>query len=152
MNKIKGISLLEMLLVITIGAAIIMASVRYFQITSRNVRVTQAIQQIQRLTQASYEWLQGQKQDDFSGTNFGTAISMKQLMRAGLIKNTKSNKKDPWAGDIKIAPGSDPTRVKITLAGVPQKDCKNLARRLDPISKITMPKCGGKLNHYTGEF
>lgn len=152
MRKMKGISLVEILLVIAIGAAVIMAAVRYFGLTSRNVRVAHAIQQIQTITKASYEWLQGQKQDDFSSANGGVAISMQQLINAGLIKDTASNTKDPWAGSITIEPGSDPSRIKISLANVPKKACKNLARRLDTVSKITMPNCGGTTNTYTGEF
>lgn len=151
-RKTKGVRLMEMLLVLAIGAAIIMAAVRYFGITNRNVRVTHAMQQIQILTKASYEWLQAQKQDDFSSANSGILISMHQLIDAGLIKDSDTNTMDPWAGAITIQPGSDPTRVKITLARVPQKDCKNLARHLDEISQITMPTCSGPSNDYSGEF
>ncbi|MCB1828573.1 MAG: prepilin-type N-terminal cleavage/methylation domain-containing protein, partial [Coxiellaceae bacterium] len=74
----KGISLLEMLLVLAIGAAIIMAAVRYFTITNRNARVTQAISQIKMLTKASYEWLSEQKQQDFSSVNGGVTVSLQQ--------------------------------------------------------------------------
>lgn len=152
MRKMAGLSMLEMLLVITIGAAIIVASIRYFGVTSRNLRVTHAIQQIQILTKASYEWLQAQKQDDFSSADGGIPVSLHALMNAGLIQNKDKNKKDPWAGAIKVQPGSDPTRVKITLSGLPQKDCKNLAERLDTVSQITMPNCSSNYNNYTGEF
>ena len=152
MRRIKGISLLEMLLVITIGTAIIMTAVRYFNVTSRDMRVTQAIGQIKTLTSASYEWLQAQKQDNFSNKDGGTEISMQQLIDTGLIDNSETTTKDPWAGTITVEPGSDPTRIKIVLDQLPKKACKNLARRLDSISKISMPPCAGVSNEYSGEF
>ena len=62
MRKNYGVTLLEMLLVLTIGAAIIMTAVRYFSVTRRDLNVTRAISQIQSLTKASYEWLNAQKQ------------------------------------------------------------------------------------------
>lgn len=148
----KGISLLEMLLVLAIGAAIIMAAVRYFTITNRNARVTQAISQIKMLTKASYEWLSEQKQQDFSSVNGGVTVSLQQLIDANLIKDTEHNKKDPWGGDISIAAGSDPSRVRITLSHLPQKACKNLARRLDNVSQTTIPPCSAPVNNYSGEF
>ena len=151
-RKIKGISLLEMLLVITIGAAIIMAAVRYFGVTSRSMRVTQAIGQIKTLTRVSYQWLETQQQDDFAANAGGTAISLKALIEAGLLKDTDGDTKDPWAGDIRIEPGSDPTRVNITLANVPQKACKFLSRQLDHISNINAPDCDNEINDYNGEF
>ena len=151
-RKIKGISLLEVLLVSAVGAIIITAAVRYFVITRRNMPVARAIQQIRTLTKLSYEWLEAQKQDDFSDANQGTTISMRQLVNAGLIENTPRNTKDPWGGKITIEPGSDSSHVKITLIDLPQKACKNLARRLDAISNTTMPDCSNANTNYSGEF
>jgi hypothetical protein len=151
-GKMKGISLLEMLLVITIGAAIIMTSVRYFSVTSRSLRVTHAIKQIKTLTQISYQWLEIQKQDGFGTEDGGDAITLQALVDSGLLQDTDRNTKDPWAGQISLEPGSDPTRVKITLAKVPQKACKYLARQLDDISSTSTPDCSSSLNNYNGEF
>ncbi len=151
-KKNRGISLLEMLLVLAIGAAIIMMAVRYFSVTRRDLTVTHAIRQIQTLTKASYEWLQAQKQANFSNNNGGEKIDLKDLITAELIENTDRDTKDPWNKTIIIAPGNNPNNVKITLPNVPKKSCKNLARRLNGVNKTDMPKCDSDRNDYSGEF
>lgn len=152
LKRQEGISLIEMLLVIALGALIITASVHYFGLSGRNIRVNQAMQQVKALTEASYEWLEEQKQDDFSDQHGGSAISLSELVDAGLISDAKMQN-DPWGGNIRLEPGSDPSRVKITLSGIPKQDCKNLSRRLDKISQITEPDCSSNIkNDYSGEF
>jgi type II secretory pathway pseudopilin PulG len=152
MNKSRGISLLETLLALAIGAAIILAAVRYFSITHRSLNVTHAIQQIQSLDKASYEWLSAQKQENFGDTDGGEKVSMQALTDAGLVEDKDSATKDPWGKDISITPGSDAENVKITLPNVPAKSCKNLSRRLENISKSKKPSCNSNRNDYTGEF
>lgn len=152
MRKNSGLTLLETLLVLAIGGAIIMVAVRYFSVTHRSLNVTHAIQQIQTLTKSSYEWLEAQKQEDFSGDAGGTAISLQELINAGLVNDTDAETKDPWGKTMTILPGSDPNRIKITLPDVPNQACKNLARRLENVSKTTKPTCGSDLNDYSGEF
>ena len=66
-RKIKGISLIEILLVLIIITTIITMSVRFFMISKRSMRVEQAMAQIKVLSQASYQWLQGQRQENFYG-------------------------------------------------------------------------------------
>ena len=152
MRKSRGLTLLETLLVLTIAAAIILVAVRYFSVTHRDLNVTHAIQQVQSLTKASYEWLEAQKQENFSDNNGATAISMQALIDAGLIKNTDRDTKDPWGEAIRLDPGTDPNRVKITMPNVPQYACRNLARRLENVSQIKMPACSSNSNDYSGEF
>ncbi len=152
MKKALGLTLLETLLVLAIGASIIMVGVRYFAVTTRDLHVTHAIKQIQTLTRVSYEWLQAQKQKDFSSSDGGTTISMQNLIGAGLLENTDSDTKDPWGKAIMVTPGSNPSHVKITLPNVPKKDCKNLARRLQSVSQTILPTCSSNRNNYSGEF
>jgi len=152
MRKSRGLTLLETLLVLSIGAAIILVAVRYFAVTHRSLNVTHAVQQIQSLTKASYEWLETQKQENFGNEDHGTLISMQALIDAGLIDNTHSDTKDPWGKDIRIEPGTDPSRVKITMPNIPELPCKNLARRLENVSRIVRPSCGSDRNNYIGEF
>ena len=151
MRKARGLTLLETLCVLAIAGAIIMVAVRYFSVTDRNLQVTHAIKQIQNLTKTSYEWLDAQKQEDF-GANGGTEISLQALIDAELIDNADADTKDPWGKTIIVTPGTDPNRVKITMPNVPQSACKNLARRLENVSKIEKPQCAAGRNNYEGEF
>lgn len=151
MKKTHGMSLTEILFIFAIGAVIIFAALRYFGISSTSIRVEHAIRQVHALTKISYQWLASQNQDDFTNTDGGKLISVEQLKKDGFLrKNSKI--KDPWRGDISIAPGSEPNRIRITLKQIPQNDCKVLSKHLDSNSKITMPSCTKKLNNYTGEF
>lgn len=149
-----AISLLECLLSIIIIASISMMAVRYYIITMRDMRVSHTISQIKRLTDASYEWLQMQKQADFSGNNGGQAISIQQLVKDQLLKN-QNDTITPWGGAITIsAAGDNPSFIKITLSNIPQLACRNLARQLEYINKDKFANtCANTQNNiFTGEF
>lgn len=152
MKLSKKISLLEMIIVAAIGITIIFATIRYFNVTRSSVKVSHAIQQIQMLTKASYDWLSQQKQDDFSSANGGTPISMQTLIKSQETKKVHQEFKDPWQGDIHVEPGSDPSHIKITLNNVPKDACQKLSKHLDHSSLITPPTCDKAFNQYTGEF
>lgn len=148
-----GISLLESLLAIIIIASISMMAVRYYLITIQNNRINQAINQISRLTKASYEWLQVQHQADFSGTPSGTAISLDELLNDQLITN-QTDTTDPWGGKISLSPGSDPSYIAISLENLPQKACKNISQQLKSINHLTnLGSCSNsKYATFIGEF
>jgi len=151
----QGISLLEVLLSIVVGASIIMAGVHYYAVVNRGSQVSHAISQVRTLTKASYHWLNAQAQDNFACDNTRdncSSISLQSLIDAGLITNTDMNTKDPWGGDITISPGTDPTYVNITMASVPNLACKQLAQKLRNVSHAGAPTCDQALNSFTGEF
>ena len=54
----QGISLLEILLVLTIAAVIVSAAINYYSQTLTSTRVSQAASLIQQINKAGYEWLQ----------------------------------------------------------------------------------------------
>src|SRR5438128_10458685 len=110
------------------------------------------MKQIQLITKASYEWLQVQKQSDFSNNYGGVTLSFNQLIKAGLISNTNTHTKNPWGGSIIVMPGDDPSHVKILLSKLPGRDCKNLAKRLETINKMNTSQCSGNITTYYGEF
>lgn len=134
LNKQTGISLLEVLLAVAIGATIITMSVRYFTVTQRNSHVLQAMQQIKLIAHSSYAWLSEQKQPNFSDSPSGTNISRDLLVEAKLLpENTQYN---PWGGDITLAPSTrDPSYITITMSGLPNGfACQNLKHRLQNIA------------------
>jgi hypothetical protein len=154
MKKNLGISLLEILLVIIVGASIITLAVIYFSEASLSVDVTHAMDQIKKTTQASYRWLEMQSQENFSENPNGQAISIDKLIASGLLENIKADTIDPWGGKIIVEPGSNPNLVRIILTDVPQAACLNLEHRLHEIDKLHllgMCKSEGR-NSYTGEF
>lgn len=149
----KAISLLEILLALIIIASITMMAVRYFIITSRDAKITHAIRQVKTLTRASYAWLDAQRQADFSDKDGGTAVSTSALLEAQLIDSPQDTT-DPWGGAIEVAPGSNPSYVKIELGQLPEKDCRNLTQQLKYINHAKEESnCHtGDQNIFIGEF
>ena|SRR3990167_9503787 len=141
-KKIVGITLLEVVLVLAVVASILLLTVRYFMMTSSHENVNRAMTQIQTLTKASYEWLQIQRQADFAS---GNAIDITQLQQAGLISAV--DRVDPWGGNIVISPADDANYVRINMADVPQKACKNLRQRMNAIAHA-QSACAGEDNIY----
>lgn len=131
--KQKGVSLVEALLVIVIGATIIAMSIRFITQNSFTSKVAQASSVIQQLADASYEWLQGQSQLDFDGN---TPVSIDTLYKAGLINfdcpaGSASCKNNPWGGAIAVtAYEDDPQYVKIQFSHIPMMACRSLANRM----------------------
>lgn len=151
----KGISLLELLLVMSLGAVILVMAVRYFQLSSRNSKVEMAVKTVQSMSHVSYEWLQAQRQENFSSSPNGSAISLQALIDAGLIQNTARDTLDPWGGAISVGPGTNASYVKISLAGLPQVVCRNLKQQLNSVTRSGSPvaPCNKATdNVYFGEF
>ena len=152
-TKQIGISLLEVLLSLVIIATITTMAIRYFTVTNRSMRVSTSIKEIAHLTNLSYEWLQAQRQNDFSGKPTGTSISMQVLADTRLIGNLEREKYNPWGGTISIEPGANPSYVKITLTHIPQKDCRAIVRQLKNINHLSDTPCGSAYgNTFSGEF
>lgn len=152
-TKLNGISLIECLLSLAIIASISLMAVRYYIVTTRDMRVSEAITQIKRITSASYEWLSIQRQNDFSGSDGGQTITIQQLVEDKLINDTKDTL-TPWGGQVQVAPADDDSKyIKITFNNVPQQACHNLAQQLDYINKDKTNTCENKRgNVFVGEF
>lgn len=152
-RNLSAISLLECLLSIAIIASISLMAVRYYMVTTRDMRVSNAISQVKRITNASYEWLQIQKQANFSDSSGGIMISLNALIDDQLL-NPNHDTLDPWGGTITVAPSTDTSFVKITLNKLPPLACKNITQQLRYINKDkTENNCDGKTtNKFAGVF
>lgn len=147
-KKSLGISLLEVLLAVVIIGLIITLSIRYFLVAQRGLRIEQSIASIKEITQASYQWLQQQRQGDFKSPK---AISIDDLVSIGLIQTQMT--KDSWGGLITVEPGQNEEYVKITLNNIPKVDCLGLARQIQAIAKNTDDNsCKEISNTVSGEF
>ncbi len=89
-NKPRGFSLIELLLVIAVSALITLVAVHYFSSSRFNLKITSAVSQIQKISNASYQWLGAQKQLDLSGANSatGVAVSMTQVLNTQWLMTT----------------------------------------------------------------
>lgn len=143
MQKQQGNSLLEILLVITVSSVLIMLAVRYFTVVDLNMRVARAISQIDRISRASYEWLEYDRKPDFS------EISSAALVNSGLVQ--PKDFKNPWGGAIQVSMGSDNNHVRIQLDRLSQYACQDLNRHLQSIAFST-PEQACAAGTYNGEF
>lgn len=145
MKKFKGISLLEILLVLSIISVIATMSMRYYVGVHQNLQVTQAIREINRVTRASYTWLQENNTSDFSAP---IPITLDRLVQAGLL--AESDTQNNWGGSVAIAAGNGGRYVQITLNNIPRRECENLQQQLSTISETHVTNC--LHNQYIGEF
>jgi type II secretory pathway pseudopilin PulG len=125
-NKLRGISLIEILFSLAIICVILTIIFNYYTQNKRSLNVTKATTQIQKLVNLSYEWQAAQTQTDFTG------ISVAALQTAGLLSTIDHfSQIDPWGGDITVAPyQNDPHYVQILLTKIPNDDCINLRNRM----------------------
>ncbi len=148
----RGMSLLEILLAISIGASLTVIATRYFISTTQSLRVTQTIDQVKHFVDGSYQWLQAQHQADFLGPDKQqktTAISVAKLSQAGLIVD--SQPKDVWGGDFTIGPATDPQYVEVAFDHLPAAACANLDAELHNFVKPGSPGCFDH-HRYVGDF
>ncbi len=133
-NQHHGIGLLELLLSLTIIAAVILLATRYFSQASEASKVTQTTQIIRTLIDASFKWVEGKP--NFGGDpGKNNSISMYQLTTgSGILPNDWLNKTSPWGGTelIKVESygftkiGEQQNRIQITIPNVPISACKSL--------------------------
>lgn len=148
MNRENGISLLELLLFIVVAASIVLLSVRYLSESRLNLKVDQSIEQIQKITNAGYQWLQSRSQLRFdnSGSNNAVNISMSQLLATHLLSNLSSDTQDAWGGAIAVSPAADPAYLSITLPNVPNNACQIIMRKLSGTAH--QQNCLGSRGYY----
>jgi len=148
MIRQKGITILETLLVLVLGALIITMAVRYFFISERSMRMEQAVTQIRHLTQASYQWLSQNRVANFGGP---PGINISSLVKADLIQAKEQI--DPWGGAVTVEPGGDNAYVTITLNNLPKLACIQLKHQLQYTSRTNTTTCVKRYNNkYVGEF
>lgn len=149
MQKQLGITLLETLLAIVISSVVVVLGVRYYRSAYLNTEVVQASSQMNKIIQASYTWLQGQRQVDFGSAD--NAIDIEKLISASLLVET--DKTDPWGGSILIEPGSNANYVRISLPGASKKACQNLSLQMENVAQVeTLSEDCADGKGYSGEF
>lgn len=143
MQKRLGMTLLEVLLVVAVSAMILMMAVRYYFAVNLDLRLSQASQQIQLVTKASYDWLRINRQANFAEPK---AITLAELISTGLIN--PQDKTSAWGKSLIVSPGIDPTHVAVIFVGTDLKSCDALSQRLDKIAY--RQDCNNQ--QYQGEF
>src|SRR5579883_2028793 len=115
-NTQKGVTLLEILLVLAISASIIVMSVRYYSSATYSMQTNAAINEIQAITAAIDNYAGG-------GSYAGITSTIIQPLLPNDILTT------PWGTKIDIG-NIQPSSYTVTLPVVPRAVCMLVAARL----------------------
>jgi type II secretory pathway pseudopilin PulG len=134
----KGITLLEILLVVLIAAGIISAAVTYYTQTLGASRVSETAALIEQINKAGHEWLQIPiNQTDNYQSNFQNLTSIDNLISLDLLScPNNSCKKNAWGGTVAVNgdSGSQYQYMTIALSGLPSGDCARLQEQMKNIA------------------
>jgi len=126
-----GVTLLEVMLVLSIVSLIILMSVRYYQATTNASQTQQGLALIQALSATADNLAMG----DTGGYSNATSANMKELSGAGILAS-------PWGGTVAIS-AQTPTTYKIVIPNTPVGVCDNVKNKLSTDSKFTFSACSG---------
>lgn len=159
----RGISLLEILLVVLVAAGIVSAAITYYSQTMRNSKVSETVNFIQQVNKAGYEWLQilgadprypSQYPSDFSGLSTApNQNGLQYFVNAQLIScENNSCFKNPWGGFNSVTVGSNPKYMLITIFGITKADCALLQQQMQNIAPQGLPQQNYCQNLLGGEY
>ncbi len=148
---VRAISLIELLLVLTVIAAITLTSIKLYVNARAEAKVAQVVAQTNKLAEASYRWLDLQKQSDFCGSvtyvnNYPICtnpISNQKILDQGLAKS--SDFISPWGKIVFVqAAESSGVGIYIVFNNTNPKLCNLLVKSLkDKVIKIKdIPQIG----------
>ena len=132
-KSMRGVTLLEILLVLAVAAMIIVMSVRYYQSATSNQQVNATMDQIQAITANADSIAQGN--NSYSTV---TTAAIQPMM-------PQSKMKTVWGGNITVAPGggtSKTTSYTVTIPEVPVNVCSQIISKLAANSKFTVTQPG----------
>jgi len=113
-----GVTLLEILLVLSISAAIIISSVRYYESATFSLYANTSLEQIQAITAAVDHFTAG----TFSYEGVSTTVLATLLPSQSLGTG--------WGTNIAIS-AADPNSYSVVLPGMPAKVCPFVINRLE---------------------
>jgi len=143
-NSVRGVTLLEIMLVLAIAAMVIVMSVRYYQSASANQQANGILQMIQGVTAAADGLAQGT--GSYSVANVSTT-TIQPLM-------PNNSMTTPWGGEITVS-NAAPSTYDVSITAMPGQVCALLSARLagnpkyTSIAPGTCPTSGSTTFSYT---
>lgn len=136
MRRMQGLSLLELTLVLTVAALILSAGVHYYTVTRRASLMLAATQQIGRVVDASYRWLQGQRQSNM------TSIGITKLVTGDYLD--VRDETNPWGGAVSVSAADSGSGLTIELQNLAESTCVALKQRFLDSTQVNNTRCQGK--------
>lgn len=123
-QKEKGFSLLELLLVVGVGALLLLAGIGTYQLVTSGSTANEAIRLIATVKQQTQRAFQGQgTYGATAGTDVVPTLVAMEAFPSGVL-NAASTPIDPWGGTIAVASaGTGGPNFSITYPAVPTASC-----------------------------
>lgn len=132
----RGVTLLEIMLVLAVAAMIIVMSVRYYQSATANQQANAVLQEIQAITAIADGVAQGNTR--YSAV---TQSSISQLMPNQSLAT-------PWGSTITVKSGNA-SSYSVSIPNAPTAVCNQIPPRLQTNAKFSGATCSNNTISYT---
>ncbi|HRC26741.1 MAG TPA: type 4 pilus major pilin [Alphaproteobacteria bacterium] len=126
----SGFSLLELLLVVGVGALLLLAGIATYRLVTQGNDVNDAIRILTTIKAQTQKAFQGQNGYGASGTDLVPTLAAMQAFPAGVL-DTANIPRHPWGDTIAIASAADTRSFDLTFTNVPSDACINLGTTFD---------------------
>ena len=123
-KKEQGFSLLELLLVVGVGALLLLAGIGTYQLVTSGSTSNEAIRLIATVKQQTQRAFQGQQTYGAAGTDLVPTLIAMQAFPSGVVNPAGTAAVDPWGGNMAIqAAGAGGANFSIGFTAVPTSAC-----------------------------
>lgn len=126
----QGFSLLELLLVVGVGALLLLAGIATYRLVTQGNDVNDAIRVLTTIKAQTQKAFQGQNGYGASGTDLVPTLTAMQAFPAGVLDATNIPR-HPWGDTITVASAADTRSFDLTFTNVPSDACINLGTTFD---------------------
>jgi prepilin-type N-terminal cleavage/methylation domain-containing protein len=143
-NKIKnsrGFTLLEMLLVMSIIAVILVGVTRYYEAASTSQKENDAIRLVQNLKAAGERYRIGKPE---------SGDILEKLIARNLVPET--SKTNPWGGTVGVSLAENNGPITVTLSAIPGGACMALVKIFTTSNLSSVPTCSAQDANSPGDF
>jgi prepilin-type N-terminal cleavage/methylation domain-containing protein len=126
-SKAQGFSLLELLLVVAVGAVLILAGLGAYRLVSDNNNANAATRQVQSLKTAVQGMYQGQSSYGAAKAKLTDVLIDANAAPSDMITSSTTTLRSAFGTDVTVAAiGTAPPSFGVTFAGVPKNACTKL--------------------------
>lgn len=125
-----GFSLLELLLVVGVGALLLLAGIATYRLVTQGNDVNDAIRVLTTIKAQTQKAFQGQNGYGAAGADLAPTLVAMQAFPAGVLDATDTPR-HPWGDTITILSAADTRSFDLTFTNVPSDACINLGTTFD---------------------
>lgn len=129
-NKEGGFSLLELLLVVGVGALLLLAGIATYRLVTQGTSVNEAVRVLTTIKEKTQRAFQGQRGYGTSGADLVPTLVTMKAFPAGVLDGDDIPRHS-WGGEIDIEVNTNSQQFDITFNGVPTDACVNLGTTFD---------------------